>query len=235
MMSDGRGQGRGSGRDGRPSGSGPGTIPTAGPAHERRPALLDRDPSDPLWRAVELAQRGRMILDVAAADLEAAEAAHGPFHPTAWYFRNAWYEARRSWDRLRAEFGGATLDGALAEPPLTVLALGPGAGDYTPDRSGRWPLPPEARAGTAAAAPVLLILIGGQTYRALRVAGAPPAPLLWRLTRLSPPLDDGPYYACRLRDGSTQCDCAEWTYQIAGTDPPGLCKHLAALAALGWI
>jgi hypothetical protein len=30
-----------------------------------------------------------MILDVSAADLEAAEAAYGPFHPTAWHFRNA--------------------------------------------------------------------------------------------------------------------------------------------------
>ncbi len=36
-------------------------------------SLLHRDPSDPLRRAVELAQRGRMILDVATVDLEAAE------------------------------------------------------------------------------------------------------------------------------------------------------------------
>ena len=61
------------------------------------------------------------------------------------------------------------------------------------------------------------------------------APVQWCLTRLDPPLDDGPYYACRLRDGSTQCDCAEWTYQIAGNGDRTLCKHLAALAALGWI
>jgi hypothetical protein len=220
------------GRDDRP-GSGPSPAPS-------RRALRDRDPSDPLRRAVELAQRGRMILDVTEADLEAAEAAHGPFHPTAWHFRNAWYEARRSWDRLRADLGSATLDAALGEPPLTVLALGPGADDYAPtqapDPSGRWPLPPPSPCPSPApAAPVLLVLIGGQTYRALRVAGTPLAPLLWRLTRLNPPLDHGPYYACRLRDGTTQCDCAEWTYQVAGTEPTALCKHLAALAALGWI
>jgi hypothetical protein len=225
--------------------------PTAGPpgkgparAQSRSsfsPPLRDRDPSDPAWRAVELAQRGRMILDVTAADLEAAEAAHGAFHPTAWHFRNAWYEARRSWDRLRAEIGGANLDAALREPPLTVLALGPAAEAYTPDRSGRWPLPEPSPAAALASgrvpdSPVLLILIGGQTYRALRVAGTPLAPLLWRITRLHPPLDDGPYYACRLHDGSTQCDCAEWTYQIADADHPGLfCKHLAALGALGWL
>src|SRR2546423_6993171 len=90
----------------------------------RKPSLRDRDPSDPTRRAVELAQRGRMILDVSAADLEAAEAAFGSFHPTAWHFRNALNEARRSWDRLRAEFGGAALEAALGEPPLTILVLG---------------------------------------------------------------------------------------------------------------
>ncbi len=193
--------------------------------------LRDRDPSDPIWQAVELAQRGRMILDVAAADLEASESAHGPFHATTWHFRNAWYEARGSWDRLRAQFGGATLEAALDEPPLTVLALGPGSSEYTPDRDGRWPLP----APGLLTSPVFLIPIAGQTYRALRVAGTPLAPLLWRLTRLHPPLDDGPYYVCRLRDGTTQCDCAEWIYQLAETSPHALCKHLGALAALGWI
>jgi hypothetical protein len=195
--------------------------------------LRDRDPSDPVWQAVELAQRGRMILDVTTADLEAAEGAYGPFHATTWHFRNAWYEAKASWDRLRAQLGGGTIAAALGEPPLTVLALGPGADDYTPDRSGRWPLP--APAGFGSSAPVLLVPIAGQTYRAFRVAGTPLAPILWRVTRLHPPLDDGPYYACRLRDGGTQCDCAEWVYQLADTSPHALCKHLAALAALGWI
>ena len=42
--------------------------------------LRDRDESDPERQAVELAQRGRMILDVSIADLEAAEAVHGAFH-----------------------------------------------------------------------------------------------------------------------------------------------------------
>src|SRR5215217_88848 len=136
------------------------------PSRRKPSSLRDRDPSDPARRAVELAQRGRMILDVSAADLEAAEAALGPFHPTSWHFRNALHEARRSWDRLRAEFGGSALDAALCQPPLAVLTLG------------------DAR---------------------------------------------------RLSDGSTQCDCAEWTYQIAGNDPHAPCKHLAALAELGWI
>lgn len=219
-------------RNGNPRAGAP-----ASASGQRRP-LRDRDPSDPVRRAVELAQRARMVVDVSAADLEAAEAAHGAFHPTAWYFRNAWYEALRSWDRLRAELGGAALQSALAEPPLTVLALGPGADGFAPDRDNHWPLPDPAGPGPGgAAAPVLLIPIAGQTYRALRVAGTALAPRLWRLTRLHPPLDDGPYYACRLRDATTRCDCAEWTYQIAGTDrePHALCKHLAALDALGWL
>ena len=74
----------------------------------------------------------------------------------------------------------------------------------------------------------------GKTYGVERVPGTPPAPLQYRLTRL-PPLDDGPYYACRLRDGSTQCDCAEWTYQVADIPDALPCKHLAALAVLGWL
>ena len=172
--------------------------------------IRDRDPSDPARQAIELAQRGRMILDVAAADLEAAEAALGPFHATSWHFRNALNEARRSWDRLRAELGGALLERSLSQPPLTFLTL-------------RGPCL------------VQLIPVAGQTYRAEQVDGTALAPVQWRLTRLHPPLDDGPYYACRLHDGSTQCDCAEWTYQIAEIDPRAHCKHLAALAALGWI
>ncbi len=173
-----------------------------------------------------------MILDVTTADLEAAEAAHGAFHPTTWHFRNAWYEAQRSWDRLRAEIGGATLSAAMSEPPITVLALGPAASDYAPDPDGRWPSPVPCEAGKA---PVLLIPIAGQTYRVLRAPGTSLAPSLWHLTRLHPTHDDGPYYACRLRDGTTQCDCAEWIYHLAETSPHALCKHLVALASLGWI
>ena len=165
------------------------------------PALRDRDPSDPRGGRSSWRSGGRMILDVSEADLEASEVVLGAFHPTTWHFRNALNEARCVWDRLRAEFGGATLDAALAEPPVTILTLG-----------GEAP----------GSVPVVLIPIGGQTYRVERVEGTPLAPVLWRLTRLHPPLDDGPYYACRLRDRSTQCDCAEWTYQIAGTDPRAL-------------
>jgi hypothetical protein len=172
------------------------------------------DPSDPSRRAVELVQRGRMILDVAAADLNMAEAQLGPFHPTSWHFRNALDEARRAWDRLRAEFGRSAVESALAEPPITMLTLG----DDEPDG-------PRA----------ILIPIAGQTYRVEPLDATDLAGALWRLTRLHPPLADGPYYAARLRDGSTRCDCAEWTFQLADAPPPALCKHLAALAALGWI
>jgi hypothetical protein len=164
----------------------------------------------------ELAQRGRLILDVSAADLEAAEAAFGPFHPTTWHFRNSLNEARRSWERLRAEFGAKLLEAALSQPPLTTLILG------------------EQASGSA---PVTLVLIDGKTYRAQQVPGTELAPIQWRLTRLQPPLEDGPYYVCRLANRSTQCDCAQWTYRIAETNDTrhAHCKHLAALISLGWI
>ncbi len=215
------------------SNAGPPVLTMTAPAQRKPIPLSDRDDSDPARRVVELAQRGRMILDVSAADLEAAEATFGPFHPTAWHFRNALNEARRSWDRLRAEFGSAALEAALGEPPLTILVLG---GDAATQRDGYRDCDrTEQRPHPGRSAPVTLIPIGGRTYRVQAVEGTPLAPVQWRLTRLHPPLDDGPYYACRLHDGSTQCDCADWTFQIAGTARHTFCKHLAALAALGWI
>ena len=83
---------------------------------------------------------------------------------------------RQSWDRLRAQIGGATLDAALGEPPLTVLALGPGADGFAPTARAAGPCPSPPRHGSA---PVLLIPIAGQTYRALAGRGDPagPAPL----------------------------------------------------------
>jgi hypothetical protein len=195
------------------------SVAPAAPPRRPRP-LRDLDESDPRRRAVELAQRGRMILDVSAADLEASEAAHGAFHATTWHFRNACNEARRSWERLRAELGTKTLEAALNQPPLVVLTLGENNGRSTHDGPR-----------------IMLVVIAGQTYCAQRVAGTELAPIQWRLTRLHPPLENGPYYVCRLADGTTQCDCAEWIYQIAGNGDSRKthCKHLAALDALGWI
>ena len=179
-------------------------------------SVIQRDPSDPARRAVELAQRGRMILDVATVDLKVAEESLGPNHPTSWHFRQALDEARRAWDRLRAQFGGSALEDAIAQGPVAVLTLGP-----------------EPKPGSAPG--VVLIPILGQTYRAQRVEGTPLAPTQWRLTRLIPPLEHGPYYACRLRDGSLQCDCAEWLYREDAPTAPDPCKHLAALEDLGWL
>jgi hypothetical protein len=179
-------------------------------------SLHDRDECDPDRCAVELVQRGRLILDVSAADLETAEATFGAFHPTTWHFRNGLNEAQRSWERLRVELGAKTVAAALEEPPLTFLTLDE---------------PANGQPG------VVLILIAGQTYRPQRVVGTELAPVQWRLTRLRPPLENGPYYVCRLANGSTQCDCADWTYRIAETNDARAtrCKHLVALAALGWI
>lgn len=161
-------------------------------------------------------QRGRLILDVSAADVEASEATLGTFHPTTWYFRNSLTEAQRSWERLRAEVGTRVVEAALNQPPLTVLTLGQ---------------------STATRPEVVVVLIAGQTYRPQKVIGSELAPIQWRLSRLRPPLENGPYYVCRLANGLTQCDCADWTYQIAGTEKirTSRCKHLAALHALGWI
>ena len=61
----------------------------------RNVRLGDRDPSDPERQAVELAQRGRIILDVAQADFEESEAALGLAHPTTLFFQNALSEAKR--------------------------------------------------------------------------------------------------------------------------------------------
>lgn len=163
----------------------------------------------------ELAQRCRIILDVSTADLETAETLLGSFHPSTEYFRDALQKARRSWERLRAELGGKALAEALESPPQAVLALGK---------------------NSAPSPQTFLIVISGQTYCAQAVPGSRAASIIWRLSRL-PDLEDGPYHACRLEDGSFQCDCAQWTYQIADNEDAGdsSCKHVSALQSLGWI
>ena len=174
------------------------------------------DESNPTRCVFELVQRGRLILDVSAADVEATEAAFGAFHPTTWHFRNSLTEAQRSWEQLQIEVGTKVIKAALEQPPLTVLTLGQST-DTQPE--------------------VVVILIAGQTYRPQRVIGSELCAIQWRLTRLRPPLENGPYYVCRLANGLTQCDCADWTYQIAETEKvrTSRCKHLTALHALGWI
>ncbi len=170
-----------------------------------------KDPEDPGFKSVELAQRGRMVLDVALADLHYAEANLGPFHETTWHFRNALAEARISWDRLRAEFGTRALEAALAEPPLTFLTLGD-------------PKKPVA----------VLVVVAGQTYRVQQQAATAIAPSMWKLTSLAED-GEGPYYVARLRDGSARCDCAEWTYNVAEIEGAKPCKHIAGLESLGWL
>ncbi len=178
-------------------------------------AIRDRDPSDPAFKSVELAQRGRMVLDVATADLAAAEQHLGAFHETTWHFRNALAEAKRSWERLRAEYGTRALETALAEPPLTTMVLGG-----------------EARGR----ARVVLIAIAGKTFRAepIDVTSLEHARVMWRLTHL-PASDDGPYYVASLDDRSQRCDCAEWVYTVAEIEGAPPCKHIRALGSLGWI
>jgi hypothetical protein len=175
----------------------------------RAPLSRPNDAWDELSsEAIELAQRGRMILDVATLDLAVAESRLGPSHETTWFFRTALADAREAWTQLRAEYGVERVEAALARPPVAVLTLGVSA---------------------------RLIAIGGKTYRVERVRGTAAAPVIWQFSRLLPPLEHGPFYhACRLADGSTQCDCADWSYTIAGFSDAH-CKHLAAVAALGWL
>lgn len=159
-------------------------------------------------RDIERIQRARIRLDVAAVDLQVAERHLGPFHETACHFREALAEARRGWDRLRAELGTPALDAAVAARPAALIEL---------ERSDWW-----------------LMLIGGETFGVAAVSATPLAPAVWRLVRL-PTHADGPYHAARLADGTTRCDCAEWTYRVEDLLDAPACKHLAALAGLGWI
>lgn len=181
---------------------------TANPSHRARARPRPRPEGCSATR-IELIQRGRMLVDLAAALLIANEARLGPFHDDTWRDRRTLDDVQRAWDRLRAQFGTPTLDWALNQPPVRPLLLN---GD------------PRAR----------FLVIAGKTYRADRLPGNDLAPRLVRLHRL-PDHDDGPYHACRLRDGATQCDCGEWFYHVLDTPDAPPCKHLATLRALGWI
>ena len=207
----------------RPAGSNPAENNPAGsmqpsmvlgksaPAHTRDQRQIR------LTRATaEFAQYCLLAVDVARADLEVAEAEFGPSHPTTSHFRNSLNQVRRSWERLRAALGIRAIEAALSEPPLTTLVL---------------------KEHTKNSTQIVLVLIDGKTYSTQKVPGTELAPIQWRLARLHPPLDDGPYYVCRLANGSTQCDCADWTYRIAETTDAlkRKCKHVSALSSLGWI
>jgi len=190
-----------------------------------RPRSLDVD--EPARRAVEVAQRGRILLDLATAELASAERRHGSFHEKTWARRRTLAEARGAWDRLRAEYGKTALEAALARPPVAVMTFGGSCGPGVLPRA-------------------VLLVIGGSTFRAQKVPGSVVAPTIWRLDRVPPadpsaladdPFALDPYHAVRLGDGSTRCDCGEWVFSVDGVEghPTGLCKHLSALRALGWV
>lgn len=164
-------------------------------------------------RLVEQIQRCRIWLDTGAAALELAERRLGPFHETTSRIRAALDDVRRAWARLRASAGTVALDSMLADRPRALVHLEAGA-----------------------AAPGLgLLVIAGHTYRAERVAGTRLAPVQWRLVRLAGEPRDEPFFVVRLSDGSTQCDCADWTFEVNQTDRIEPCKHIAALRSLDWM
>jgi hypothetical protein len=179
-------------------------------------------------QAIEIAQRGRILLDLATAELAAAERRFGPFGEKTWECRRTLAEARSAWDRLLAEYGGMALEAALGRPPVAVLTFGGSC-------QGKNGLPQ-----------AVLLVIAGKTYRARKLPPAPMAPAIWRLDRIPPedpskladdPFALDPYHAVRMADGSTRCDCADWIFKIDGVEghPTGLCKHLTALRSLGWV
>jgi|GEM_PF-1429791 len=175
---------------------------------------------------IELIQRGRIILDVAAADLDAAEAGLGPFHEVSCHFRDALAEARRAWERLRAHYGSRAVTQALEAPPHALMTLGlPPSNDSAPPSCAGSERPK-----------VILLVIAGFTYAVRPLPPSPEAPALWRLDRL-PASEDGPHQPARLADGSYQCDCAQWIYQLADQpdQPQRYCNHLQALRWLGWL
>lgn len=78
-----------------------------------------------------------------------------------------------------------------------------------------------------------LILIDGITYKCEHAHGTRLAEIQWRLTKL----DGDAYFACRLANGTLQCDCADWQFRVADATGAQVthCKHLRALASLGLI
>ena len=89
----------------------------------RRP-IRDRDETDPDRCAAELVQRGRLILDVSVADLEAAEATFGAFHPHNLALSQCLNEAQRSWERLRGRVGHQAHRGCTRSAPVDYADLG---------------------------------------------------------------------------------------------------------------
>ncbi len=166
-------------------------------------------------RVIERVQRLKIVLAVATVDLEVAIDRFGAFSEHTWSHRRLLADARRAWERVRADLGQVDLGRALARPPIVSLPIG---GD---------------------SARIRAISIGGQCYLVHRAV-----PVEYQLrsfcnllaieTRPSARPSE-PYRVFRLRNGDTQCDCADWYFRIAEQPRPGACKHIAALESLGWL
>lgn len=198
----------------------PQTVRAGGPAADARAGLRAAREWDLMRSIDELVQRGRMIVELAAADLHAAEAAYGTAHEITWRFRNQLNEARVSWSHLCAELGPRAIERALSQPPASFLAL-------EPTRSGR--------------GDVNLFCLEGTTFRATRSLNTARGATEWHLASLASSLAEGltrprvRFTVSRARDGSRCCDCAEVRGAEGVTHDGSHCKHVRALLALGWI
>ncbi len=122
-------------------------------------------------------------------------------------------EMEAAWENLREEVGDDAIEQALGFHPISFVTL-----DDSHTRC--------------------LVSVYGHTYLCEQAEGTALAQIQWRMGRVETAEGyTGPYFACRLADGTMQCDCADWTYRVALSPSATVahCKHLRALASLGRI
>lgn len=119
-------------------------------------------------------------------------------------------EMLRTWQSLVRELGEDVIEEALDRQPVSYVVIC--------ERTKKY-----------------MVLVAGSGYTCVLIdSRATNADVIWRVERLD---GESAYYVSRMKDGTNRCDCASWAFHVSENPDATVahCKHLRALASLGFV